>query len=94
MSIFPYNKDGPIILASHSGDGFHSYFKKLEELQINDSFYLKEKNIEKKYIIIKKEYKDKDGKLQLKNSDKDLVILLTCSKINKDKQVYFIGQKI
>ena len=92
MSIYPIN-DGPLLLASHSGNGLHSYFRRLEELEVNDEFYLREDNLEKKYQIIEKEYKDKDGKLNVK-SDNNIVILLTCSKKIKDKQVYFIGQKV
>ena len=84
---------GPDILASHSGNGLHSYFKKLEELDIQDVFIIKENNLEKKYCIINKEYKDKDGKLNLQIKEKNLLILLTCSKKEKDKQIYYIGQK-
>ena len=93
ISIKPLN-DVPLLLASHSGDGLHSYFKDLEKLEINDEFYLKENNQEKKYQIIAKKYKEKNGILNLKSKNKDLVILLTCSKLKKDQQVYYIGQKI
>ena len=87
---------GPDILASHSGNGLHSYFKKLEELKVGDEFLIKENHQEKKYQIIAmnyKEYKDKDGRLNLQIKEKNLLILLTCSKKEKDKQIYYIGQK-
>ena len=83
-----------LLLASHSGESFHSYFKKLEELNIGDDFYIKENNQEQKYLIVDVKYKDKDGKLFYQSSENNLVILITCSKKIKDKQVYFVGKKL
>ena len=92
--IMSIKNDNHLLLASHSGNGIHSYFKKLEELKIRDEFYIKENNREKKYQIISIDYKDKDGKLSYYSKEKDLVILITCSKKVLNKQVYFVGKKV
>ena len=83
-----------LLLASHSGNGIHSYFKNLEKLGVGDEFYIWNDNKDNKYQIIEKNYKAKDGKLFYKSNEKDLVIFITCSKIAKDKQVYFIGKRL
>ena len=83
-----------LLLASHSGDGIHSYFKKLEELKIGDEFFIRKNNQERKYQIIDINYKDKDGKLSYYSKEDDLVILITCSKKVINKQVYFVGKKV
>ena len=92
--IMSIKNNNHLLLASHSGESFHSYFKKLEELNIGDDFYIKENNLEQKYLIVDVKYKDKDGKLFYQSSENNLVILITCSKKIKDKQVYFVGKKL
>ncbi len=92
--IMSIESNNHLLLASHSGNGIHSYFKKLEELNIGDEFFIKENNQEKKYQIISINYKDKDGKLSYQSKEDNLVILITCSKKVLDKQVYFVGKKV
>lgn len=92
--IMTLESNNHLLLASHSGNGLHSYFKKLEELKVGDEFLIKENHQEKKYQIIAMNYKEKDGKLSYQSQLDNLVILLTCSKKNSNKQVYFIGKKV
>ncbi len=92
--IMSIKNNNHLLLASHSGEGIHSYFKKLEELKIGDEFFIKENNQERKYQIIAVNYKDKDGKLSYQSKEDNLVILITCSKKVLNKQVYFVGKKV
>lgn len=88
MTLFPTKKADVYLLASHSGNGAHSYFNRLEQLNIGDTFQIiHDKTLG--YEIISKKYKIKDGKLAISSIDNIKIILLTCSKIKKDKQVYF-----
>ncbi len=86
--------DAPLVLASHSGDGIHSYFKHLEKLSINDEFFILSAGFSNRYVIKDIFYKEKDGILSLSNVSSSDVILLTCSKKVSNKQVYFIGKKV
>ena len=48
-SVFPNEQaNSHVILASHSGSGYHSYFRKLNNLEMKDKVYLYYENI--KYI--------------------------------------------
>ncbi len=91
--IYPNNNHNTLLLASHSGNSSIAYFNKLEELTINDEFYIKNGNTTNKYLIIKQDYKEKNGILSLSNLYEGSVILLTCSHKYPDKQVYYIGKK-
>ncbi len=82
-----------LILAAHSGNGRNAFFNNLKELTINDEVYIYYDN--KKYIyIIKDIYTiDKTGKASIKeNINKNSISLITCSTIDKTKQIIYYGE--
>lgn len=84
-SIFPNN----IILASHSGNGRHAYFKNLFKLKKEDIIKIYNQGKVYKYIIEEIEEQNKTGKLYIKNSLDDRLILITCHKNNKSQVIYY-----
>lgn len=79
-----------IVLASHSGNGTHAYFRNLEQLEIGDKIYLKQQNKTYQYEYFKKIEVDKTGTIYVENYSFPHIILITCSKTKKDKQeVYY-----
>lgn len=83
-----------MLLLSHSGNGAFSYFNRLEELTIEDEFFIYHAGKCYRYLITEQHYKEKDGTLKRQVQPEDTVLLLTCSKKYKEKQVYFVGTKM
>lgn len=89
-SVMP-NKNGNLILASHSGNSKISHFKNLDKLAINDNVYIQYQNKIYKYIIKKIYDVEKTGYINIKrNKTKQTLTLITCKK-NTNKQTVFIG---
>ena len=84
-SKFPDN----IILASHSGNNKHAYFKNLYKLKINDHIKIYYDNKIYEYTIQKIEEQNKTGKLYLENQLNERLILITCSQNNKNQVIYY-----
>lgn len=82
-----------MLLMSHSGTGTFSYFHRLEELSIHDEFFILHLGMCSRYQIMEQHYKEKDGKLRIHNPMDDTVLLLTCSQIFEENQVYYVGVK-
>ena len=76
-----------IILASHSGNNNNAYFKKLVYLSINDLIYIYYNSTIYTYKINKIYYINKTGYMTIDNNKSDKLILITCSKTNKTKQL-------
>lgn len=94
QTIYPTDKKKDFenfLLASHSGNGKHSYFNQLELLEIKDVIVIKHYGLEKQYFVQEIGYKEKDGVLNLANGYDHFIILITCSHIRKDMQVYYIA---
>ena len=79
-----------IILASHSGNSYISYFKNLYKLDINDEVYFYYKNTKYVYSIYKIYEVDKTGNVELKITNNSDITLITC-KGNLNKQIVVIG---
>ena len=75
-----------IILASHSGNSYVSYFKNLHKLNINDEIYFYYKNNKYIYSIYKINEVDKTGNIELKKTNSSDITLITC-KGNLKKQI-------
>lgn len=78
-----------IILASHSGTGEHAYFKNLYKLKENDIIKIYYQNKIYEYIINEIEEQNKTGKLYLKESYYEKLILITCTKNNNKTQIIY-----
>lgn len=86
--------DNLIVLAAHSGPGVIAYFDDLDELEINDKVELKYKNNNLTYKVIKIEEQLKDGTIEINKTPKKRLILTTCSKKDKLKQLVITTEKI
>ena len=75
-----------IILASHSGNSYVSYFKNLHKLDINDEIYFYYKNNKYIYSIYKIDEVDKTGNIELKKTNSSDITLITC-KGNLKRQI-------
>ena len=75
-----------IILASHSGNSYVSYFKNLHKLDINDEIYFYYKNSKYIYSIYKIDEVDKTGNIELKKTNSSDITLITC-KGNLKRQI-------
>ena len=93
-STFPNEQtNSPVILASHSGSGYHSYFRKLNNLEMKDKVYLYYENIKYIYEITDRYEAEKNGTISLKQTTGSDITLITC--INgTNKQVVFVGELI
>ena len=75
-----------IILASHSGNSYVSFFKNLHKLDINDEIYFYYKNNKYIYSIYKIDEVDKTGNIELKKTNSSDITLITC-KGNLKRQI-------
>jgi len=81
------DENDTIFLAAHSGYGNIAYFNRLDELTFGDIIYLTYKNKKLTYEVNTIEEQEKTGKITVtKNKEKEL-ILTTCSKSDKSKQL-------
>lgn len=93
-STFPNIDNHLLVLASHSGNGKKSYFKNINKLNINDHMYIYFNNTKYTYETIKKEEVDKIGKISIVHGKENLLILTTCSKTDKTKQLVITNKLI
>lgn len=79
-----------IILASHSGNGSHAYFKNLYKLKVQDTINIYYQNKIYEYQINEIENQSKTGELYLKESNSENLVLITCTKNNnKEQTIYY-----
>ena len=83
-----------IVLAAHSGPGYIAFFNNLDKLELNDTIKLNFKGKDLKYIVSNIEEQTKDGTIEINKTDKQRLILTTCSKKDKGKQLVVITEKI
>lgn len=93
-STFPDNGKSNIILASHSGNGRHAYFKYLYKLKIGDIIKLYYQNKEYEYEIKEIENQKKNGTLYLKQEYKQMITLITCTYQNSNLQTIYYAKLI
>lgn len=90
-SIFPRNGVSYIILAAHSGNGANAYFKDLYKLKLKDEIKLYYDDAIWTYEIEDIEYQNKTGILYLKEENKDMITLITCTKNDSSTQTIYYG---
>ena len=83
-----------IVLAAHSGPGSIAYFDDLDKLIIDDKINLIYNNKKINYKVTKIEEQPKDGTIEINKTNKQRLILTTCSKKDKSKQLVIITEKI
>ena len=83
-----------IVLAAHSGPGYIAFFDDLEKLELNDTINLTYNNKNLVYIVTNIEEQTKDGTIEINKTDKQRLILTTCSKKDKNKQLVITSKKI
>lgn len=82
-----------IILASHSGNSYISYFKNLKKLDMKDKVNFYYKNVKYIYEISNKYEIDKTGTTELKITNKSDITLITCIS-GTNKQVVYVANLI
>jgi len=94
-SNWPNNENSMLILASHSGSSRISYFNKLCKLKYGDIVNIYHDSKKYKYKIINISEVNKEGKIEIsENINKSLLMLITCSKIDNDKQLLYVCELI
>lgn len=89
-SDMPDVENGNVILASHSGNGKVSYFRKLNKLQNDDIVSIFYNGKEYKYKIVNSYEIAKNGYAHIvRNKEKSTLTLITC-KHNTNKQIVVI----
>ena len=83
-----------IVLAAHSGPGYIAFFNDLDKLELNDTVNLTYNNKKLVYKVTNIEEQPKDGTIEINKTDKQMLILTTCSKKDKTKQLVVITEKI
>ena len=93
-SILPSEEvNSHILLASHSGNSYISYFRNLYKLNINDKVYFYYQGIKYIYEISDKYEIEKTGTIKLSFDNQDDIALMTCIN-NTNKQLIYRGIKI
>lgn len=82
-----------VILASHSGNSYISYFKNLKKLDMKDKVNFYYKNVKYIYEISNKYEIDKTGTTELKITNKSDITLITCIS-GTNKQVVYVANLI
>lgn len=83
--------NGNLIIASHSGNSYVSFFKDLYKLSNNDTAYIYYNGIKYTYILAGKYDVEKTGEVAIhRDNTKSTLTLITCSKDDDTKQVVYI----
>lgn len=90
------NKDkGMLVLAGHNGNSRVSYFDRLNELNKEDKVYIYYANNKYTYEISNMYEAEKNGTITVKKErEKTVIVLISCKKNTKDKQLVYIGNLI
>ena len=75
------------ILAAHSGNGQIAYFNNLDKLNIDDEIEIKYHNKKYTFSVIKIFEQQKKGYINIQKKEFSQLILTTCSKKDKNKQL-------
>ena len=95
IQVIADDMDKILILAAHRGNSKVSFFQNLEKLSLGDEIYLDYRHKSYQYRLYYKYYEDKDGNLSIKyDNTKNVLVLITCVRELKDKQVVYIAYKI
>lgn len=90
-STMPDVENGNLILASHSGNSYISYFKNLYKLEIGDQAYIYYNNIKYSYKIVNIYNVEKTGQVAIyRDNKKTCLTLITCTKNSDHEQTVYI----
>ena len=92
-SISPDKENSIIFLAAHSGPAPNSFFNDLDQLKENDKIILNINNIEYVYTVSSIWETNKDGTIEVQKKKTNQLILTTCSKKDKNKQLIINTKK-
>ncbi len=93
-SSYPDEVNGNVILASHSGSSWISFFKNLYKLENGDLAYITYKGNNYTYKIVNIYYEAKDGSIAIyRNKSKSTLTLITCTKNDETKQTVYILER-
>lgn len=94
VTILKESTNHQLILAAHSGNSSVSFFDRLDELTLEDTIYIKDKEQTYTYSVTKIKEVEKNGKLFLVQDDKKTqIVLTTCSPNQEGKQLVVIATK-
>ena len=89
-SNMPDIKNSNLILAAHSGNSNVSFFKELNQLEINDSIYIEYNNKNYEYKMVNYYIVEKTGYIDIiRNENINTLTLITCIE-NTNKQLVII----
>ena len=89
------NEKGNFILYAHSGNSYISYFRKLNQVDINDEVYVYYNGVKYHYVIENKYDIEKTGKAKVINlKDNKYITLITCNQDRKGYQIVVEGKLI
>ena len=89
------NELGNFILYAHSGNSYISYFRKLNQVDINDEVYVYYNGVKYHYVIENKYDIEKTGKAKVINlKDNKYITLITCNQDRKGYQIVVEGKLI
>lgn len=84
---------GNFILYAHSGNSYISYFRKLNQVDINDEVYVYYNGVKYHYVIENKYDIEKTGKAKVINlKDNRYITLITCNQDRKGYQIVVEGK--
>lgn len=90
---FPDKDNSILVFAAHSGNTSISFFKDLYKLKKEDLIYVYYKNFKYEYIVKDTYLEEKDGDIEF-TKDKNILVLTTCSAIDKTKQLVIISKLV
>ncbi len=94
-SDMPNVENGLLIVAGHSGNSKVSYFNNLFKVNNNDIINIYFSNKKYVYKITNIYTETKRGTISIKrNKNKSTLVLTTCSKVSKDKQLVVISELV
>lgn len=89
-SSMPDEKNGNLILASHSGNSRESYFRNLDKLELDDNVSIDYKGKTYNYTVVSIYEIEKTGTAKIvRNKNKSTLTLITCKR-NTNKQIVVI----
>ncbi len=95
IQVIADDMDKILILAAHRGNSKVSFFQNLEKMSLGDEINLDYKHKTYHYRLYYKYYEDKDGNLAIKyDNTKNTLVLITCVRELKDKQVVYVAYNI
>ncbi len=95
ISTYPNHKKGNLILLSHSGTSYRSFFRNLYKLNLNDECFIEYQGVKYKFIIKKIYNMPKIGKVVIdRDYNKTTLTLITCTHNSKTEQTIYIAELV